>query len=158
MTSLRSSPLTLQWSPTTSGSVWRTTLERRGLPTWTDSKWRLGIDQPDGSVPGTFLVADIEGAIVGRASIRHELNEFLAREGVHIGYCVLAEHRRRGYATEILRQSLVVARAVGVQRVLTCCDDDTVGRGRLSSGAEVFSIRLSTTVPETPRRGRTRSR
>jgi hypothetical protein len=40
---------------------------------------------------------------------------------------VLAEHRRRGYATEILRQSLVVARAVGVQRVLICCDDDNVG-------------------------------
>jgi predicted acetyltransferase len=89
--------------------------------------WRLGIDQPDDSVPGTFLVAEIEGVIVGRTSIRHELNEFLAREGGHIGYCVLAEHRRRGYATEILRQSLVVARAVGVQRVLICCDDDNVG-------------------------------
>ena len=64
----------------------------------------------DGHVPSTFLVADVGGVIVGRTSIRHELNEFLAREGGHIGYGVLAEHRRRGYATEILRHSLVVAR------------------------------------------------
>jgi predicted acetyltransferase len=45
----------------------------------------------------------------------------------HIGYGVLAEHRRRGYATEMLRQSLVVARAVGVDRVLVTCDHDNVG-------------------------------
>ncbi|MGH9210562.1 MAG: GNAT family N-acetyltransferase [Acidimicrobiales bacterium] len=53
--------------------------------------------------------------------------EFLSREGGHIGFGVLAEHRRRGHATEILRQSLVVARAVGIDRVLVTCDDDNVG-------------------------------
>ena len=82
---------------------------------------------PDGLVPATFLVADVDGVLVGRTSIRHELDEFLAREGGHIGYAVVAEHRRRGYATEILRQSLVLARAVGVDRVLVTCDDDNVG-------------------------------
>lgn len=35
-------------------------------------------------------------------------------EGGHIGYAVRPNHRRRGHATEILRQSLVVARAGGV--------------------------------------------
>lgn len=88
---------------------------------------RKGIDLPVGFVASTFLVADVDNEIVGRTSIRHELNEFLAREGGHIGYCVLAEHRRRGYATEILRQSLAIARAVGVERVLLTCDDDNVG-------------------------------
>lgn len=54
---------------------------------------RLGRDLAPGFVPATFLVAVVDGEIVGRASIRHELNDFLAREGGHIGYCVVAEHR-----------------------------------------------------------------
>ncbi len=86
-----------------------------------------GVDLPPGLVPATFLVADVDGDIVGRTSIRHELNEFLAREGGHIGYGVVAEHRRRGYATAILRQSLVLARAVGIESVLMTCDADNVG-------------------------------
>jgi predicted acetyltransferase len=88
---------------------------------------RCGIDLPAGRVAATFLVADVDGELVGRTSIRHELTEYLALEGGHIGYAVVAEHRRRGYATEILRQSLVIARAVGIDRVLVTCDDGNVG-------------------------------
>ncbi len=88
---------------------------------------RSGLDQRAGKVPATFLVADVAGEIVGRASIRHELNDVLAREGGHIGYAVLPGHRRRGYATEILRQSLIIARANGVGRVLMICDEGNAG-------------------------------
>jgi predicted acetyltransferase len=88
---------------------------------------RRAQDLPDECVPVTFFVADVAGQLVGRASIRHELNEGLEREGGHIGYTVLRAHRRRGYATEILRQSLVVARALAVDRVLITCDDDNLG-------------------------------
>jgi predicted acetyltransferase len=44
--------------------------------------------------------------------------------GGHIGYGVRPVHRRRGYATEMLRQALVIARAEGVDRILVTCDDD----------------------------------
>jgi predicted acetyltransferase len=88
---------------------------------------RHGRNLPARFVPGTFLVADVAGEIVGRASIRFRLNDFLLREGGHIGYVVLPPHRRRGYATEILRQSLVIARAAGVGRVLVTCDEDNLG-------------------------------
>jgi predicted acetyltransferase len=88
---------------------------------------RRGIDLPDALVPSSLLMADVGGEIVGRTSIRYALNDFLAREGGHIGYGVVASHRRRGYATEILRQSLVIARAEGLERVLVTCDDDNVG-------------------------------
>jgi predicted acetyltransferase len=85
---------------------------------------RAGINLPDGLVPSTFLVADVDGQIVGRVSIRHCLTDTLRIEGGHVGYCVLRAFRRRGYATEMLRQALIVARSIGIDRVLVTADDD----------------------------------
>ncbi|GAA2340617.1 GNAT family N-acetyltransferase [Saccharopolyspora halophila] len=92
---------------------------------------RKGEYLPPGIVPATFLVADVDGEIVGRSSIRHELDERLAKIGGHIGYAVLPEHRRKGYATEILRQSLIVASSLGVDRALVTCAADNIGSAKV---------------------------
>jgi predicted acetyltransferase len=42
----------------------------------------------EGGVPGAFLIAEVEGAVVGRLSVRYELNDYLRRYGGHLGYCV----------------------------------------------------------------------
>lgn len=86
---------------------------------------------PEDRAPATFLVAEAEGQVVGRVSIRHELNAYLADVGGHIGYGVRPGFRRRGYATSILRQSLAVAASLGLARVLVTCDDDNVGSARV---------------------------
>ena len=123
------------------GSCATTTTSRFGLhldeaDPWSAYVVRLanfarGISLDEGRVADTFLVAQVAGTIVGRTSIRHELNEFLAREGGHIGYGVLPAHRRKGYATEILRQSLIIARSLGVERPLLICDADNAGSARV---------------------------
>lgn len=77
-------------------------------------------------VRAAFLVAWVGDQIVGRSSIRFDLNDNLAQFGGHIGFAVLPAHRCQGYAMQILRRSLVVARSEGVDHVLVTCDVENV--------------------------------
>lgn len=71
----------------------------------------------------THFWAIADGQFVGRISIHHELNDALRIEGGHIGYDTVPSVRGRGVATEMLRQILPVARALGLREVLVTCDD-----------------------------------
>ena len=92
---------------------------------------RLGEDVPEGWVPATFLVAEVDGRIVGRSSIRHRLNDYLEKRAGHIGYGIRPEFRGRGYATEILRMSLDIARELGIEKLLVTCNDTNVASAKV---------------------------
>ena len=110
-------PFLLLWTPEVSWSDYLRLLH--GL--------RDGSAVPEGLVHSSFLLAEVDGALVGRVSLRFELNQWLAAEGGNIGYGVRPAFRRRGYATEILRQGLALLRAAGVARVLVVCNDANAG-------------------------------
>ena len=87
-----------------------------------------GRNLPSGLVPDSMLYAFLDGKIVGRSSIRHELNDHLRKTGGHIGYAVATPYRNKGIATEILRQSLAYCKDVlSLERVLVTCDENNVG-------------------------------
>lgn len=106
-------------------------LEREQPLAWPDYVSRLaevarGENLAPDRVRAALLAAEVAGRLVGRTSIRFELNDWLENFGGHIGYGVRPAHRRRGYATEILQRSLGVLASEGVDAALVTCDDDNL--------------------------------
>jgi predicted acetyltransferase len=83
---------------------------------------RAGINLPPGYVAATFLVAEVDGRVAGRVSVRHALTPWLAEWGGHIGFGVRPAFRRRGVAAALLRAGLRVAGDVQIERALVTCD------------------------------------
>ena len=68
---------------------------------------------------------------LGAVIIRHHLTPALESEGGHLGYHVVPSHRRRGHATQMLAQALVVCQQLGLRQVLVTCPLDNLGSRRV---------------------------
>ncbi len=103
--------------------------QEEGLPWWSGGGLETAEEDFAGFVARkladskTHLWAVAAAQFVGRISIHHELSDALLIEGGHIGYDTVPSFRGRGVATEMLRQALPVARALGLTEVLVTCDD-----------------------------------
>ncbi|MGB3827464.1 MAG: GNAT family N-acetyltransferase [Ornithinimicrobium sp.] len=96
-----------------------------------------GAHLPPGQVPGDYLVAEVAevgpagaAGVVGRVSIRHSLTPVLFEIGGHVGYAVRPAFRGRGYATAMLRLSVLRLAELGVDEVLVTCDEDNTASRR----------------------------
>lgn len=88
-----------------------------------------GIDLEEDRVPAsTFFAVDKTSKVIGMVNIRHELNDYIIERGIgHIGYSVRPTERKKGYATEILRQALEYCMILGIYDVYIGCFKDNIG-------------------------------
>ena len=97
---------------------------------------------PEGKVQATQFLAvrESDGRVVGMIQIRHYFNEYLEKYAGHIGYSVRPSERRKGYAGEQLRQTLIWCKqTLGLDRVLISCEPGNPGsRGTILANGGVY--------------------
>jgi predicted acetyltransferase len=79
----------------------------------------------------TYWLVDSGDTIFGVSRLRHSLNANSRKEGGHIGYDVPPSQRNAGNATELLRQTLAKAKAMGIMRALVTCDAANAASARV---------------------------
>jgi predicted acetyltransferase len=80
----------------------------------------------DGWVAATTYWLVDDGEFVGHTNIRHELNDYLAKFGGHIGYYIRPSARKKGYGTKILELALIKAKELGIQKALVICEESNL--------------------------------
>lgn len=84
-------------------------------------------------------------------NIRLALNDFLKKEGGHIGYCIRPTERRKHYATDMLSAALKVCDMVGISEVIVTCDKENPASAGVikKCGGELEAELYSETFSET---------
>ena len=80
---------------------------------------------PDWIVTDTFFAVDDEDTIIGIIDLRHTLNDFLKDFG-NSGYSVRPSQRKKGYATQMLKLILEVAREAGLTELHLSVEKDNI--------------------------------
>ncbi len=78
---------------------------------------------PENKVPSYtyFYIQENDDKIIGMINIRWALNDYLKREGGNIGYSIRPTERGKGYATNMLRETLMFMKPIGLSNVILTC-------------------------------------
>lgn len=79
----------------------------------------------DWVVTDTFFAVDEQDEIVGIIDLRHTLNDFLKDFG-NSGYSVRPSQRKKGYATQMVKLILEVAREAGLTELHLSVEKDNI--------------------------------
>ena len=79
------------------------------------------LDNPNFAAYTCYLVFDSSNNVVGLASLRHYLNDFLINYGGHVGYSILPSKRNNGYGTMTLKLLLDEAKKININKLLVVC-------------------------------------
>ncbi|MBR0491828.1 MAG: GNAT family N-acetyltransferase [Clostridia bacterium] len=99
---------------------------------WIDFDNRLSKKYGESYVPSDVYlgVRKSDKKLIGIIDIRKGLTDFLYNYGGNIGYSVIPDERRKGYATEMLKQILPKCRDMNINRVLLACDKENIGSAK----------------------------
>lgn len=104
-----------------------------------------GENLPEGYVPQTTYWLIDNDEFIGRVSIRHELTEYLLKEGGHIGYDIRPSKRNRGYGKAILELSIPKAKELGIKKILLTCNETNIASKKIiEANGGVFENALET--------------
>ena len=100
----------------------------------TAEEWIRSVELSETTAPEGFVtcssylaVRPSDHKVVGIIDLRHSIDHpILGTWGGHIGYSVRPSERRKGYASEMLRQNLINCCERGLEKVLITCDADNI--------------------------------
>ena len=78
-----------------------------------------------------FLAFDSDENLVGISDIRLGTNDFIRNFAGQIGYSVRPSQRRKGYASEILRLTLMKAAEYGFSELLITCNNPNIASAKV---------------------------
>lgn len=91
-------------------------------------KCAQGSEIPNGFVAHeTFWLVENGVRVVGVSSLRLSLNDNLRKDGGNIGYGIRPSARLRGFATLILKETLLKAKVRGITRALVTAEKGNTG-------------------------------
>lgn len=99
-----------------------------------------GIEIQEGRVPDTYYFLWADDRIVGLFKIRHYLNEKLKNGAGHIGFGIVPDERRKGYASKGLALAIEEAKKIIKEdEIYMSCekDNDASLKAQLNNGAYI---------------------